>query len=226
MNATTVLRPIAFSAEAGRDPEHDVLRNFLDRVAAGGGALLLRGDRKGGKTAALGAVTRDAADRGMAVVSVGGAPGRAQRPMSGLRQIVAGLAAYREAASGEVRPIAGLTGGASDRLLLCSVILTLVQDIAAARPLLLAVDDLHLFDGPSTAVLTLVARRMAGTGAGLLATYSAGTPGFVDGTGLAELELRRVGQPVTSATSLLSISTRRWLRLDSDTAPFASAAAR
>jgi DNA-binding CsgD family transcriptional regulator len=77
----------------------------------------------------------------------------------------------------------------------------LVVAVAAERPLLLVVDDLQWLDRPSSAVLSFVARRLAGSRVGFLAAARSGVESWFDQGGLAVHELEPLDE--NAATALL-----------------------
>jgi DNA-binding CsgD family transcriptional regulator len=206
-------------ALVGRDTELAVIGEFLRR--AGGRALILTGEPGVGKTALLDAAAEQSASAGIAVLRASGVESETGVPFAGLHQIFAPLAEEFGGLSGPHR--AALTvalgfssGPAPDHLLVCNATLTLVRSVSQARPLLLVVDDLHWLDQASAVVLGFLARRLAGTTAGLLAAALPYEPGSFMRTGLAELELRPLDEAaasrlMSSAFPLLPARTRQRL---------------
>lgn len=81
------------------------------------------------------------------------------------------------------------TGQVPDRMLVCTAALMVLRQAAEDRPVLLAVDDLPWLDRVSAGVLGFVARRLAGSPVGFLATCRPGEESFFDPARLPELEL-------------------------------------
>jgi len=73
--------------------------------------------------------------------------------------------------------------------LVAAASLALVRRAAAARPVLLVIDDLQWVDRASTNVLGFIARRVHGSRIGFLAARRPETEGFFDGAGLPGREL-------------------------------------
>jgi hypothetical protein len=80
-------------------------------------------------------------------------------------------------------------GPPPDRLLVSSATLVLLRQLAARLPLLLIVDDLPWIDRASAGVLSFVARRLAGSRAGLLGARRTGAQTYFERAGLPEYEL-------------------------------------
>ena len=93
-------------------------------------------------------------------------------------------------------------GTAPDRLVICNAALTVLQRSAAARPVLMIIDDLPWLDRASAAVLGFAARRLSGSRAGFLAGSRTGEGGFFESAGLPELELQPLDE--VAAGGLLS----------------------
>jgi hypothetical protein len=93
-------------------------------------------------------------------------------------------------------------GTAPDRLVICNAALTVLQRSAAARPVLMIVNDLPWLDRVSAVVLGFAARRLSGIRVGFLAASRTGEGGFFESAGLAELELQPLDQ--AGASGLLS----------------------
>ena len=72
---------------------------------------------------------------------------------------------------------------------MCNAALVLLRRVAARVPLLLVVDDLPWMDRASADVLSFVARRLAGSRAGLLVACRTGADSYFDRAGLPEYEL-------------------------------------
>ena len=188
---------------AGRDEDLGVIEAFLDEASAGGAALLLTGEPGVGKTALLDAAQERAMAAGVRVLRAAGARFEADVSFSGLTQVLlplgeelAGLnATQREA----LKVAQGLTAGPpSDRLMVSSAALALLRQAAAARPLLVIVDDLPWLDRASSLVLGFAARRLSGSRMGLLAAARTGAETFFDSGSLPEHEVRPLNGEATA----------------------------
>ena len=191
----------------GRDRDLGFLREFARQAAAGGGALVLSGDPGMGKTALLNALAESAAAAGTVVLRVTGAEFEGEISFAGLNQVLLPVlgdvdelgAAHRDA----LRVALGFgTGPPPDRLLVSNAVLVLLQRAAARGPLLLIVDDLPWIDRASAAVLSFVARRLDGRGAGLLVACRTGADSYFDRAGLPEYELTPLDE--LAATELVA----------------------
>ena len=191
----------------GRDRDLGFLREFVRQAAAGGGALVLSGDPGMGKTALLNALAESAAAAGTVVLRVTGAEFEGEISFAGLNQVLLPVlgdvdeldAVHRDA----LRVALGFgTGPPPDRLLVSNAVLVLLQRVAARGPPLLIVDDLPWIDRASAGVLSFVARRLVGRGAGLLVACRTGADSYFDRAGLPEYELTPLDG--TAATELVA----------------------
>ncbi|GAA4332769.1 hypothetical protein GCM10023086_63720 [Streptomyces venetus] len=131
-------RPAAALLEAG-----------IARARSGtGGLVLLRGATGTGRTSVLEAAAQDAADQGVRVLSSRCAPGRSAEPFAAVRRLL-GVSADLEGPdpAGDEREQATLLRRA-------------LHAYGGESPLLLAVDDVHLADGPSYRWLVETARHV------------------------------------------------------------------
>ncbi|HEX6538122.1 MAG TPA: AAA family ATPase [Candidatus Dormibacteraeota bacterium] len=169
------------AALVGRDRELTTGLGLLDDSAAGAGSLLLISGEPGiGKSRLAEELARHARDRGFRVVwgrcwEAGGAP--AYWPwVQSLRSLLRGAAADDvRAALGDAASVVGqllpeVRGASPDtqqpgsqdpdaaRFELFQSVTTLLTRAAAAQPLMLVLDDLHVADTPSLLLLRYVAR--------------------------------------------------------------------
>ncbi len=163
---------------AGRDQDLAVIRAFVDELSAQGGALLLSGEPGVGKSALLDATEEMAARAGIRVLRTAGAQFEDVR-FSGLNHLLLPLRAELNRLDGTQQSALNVALGLSqgptcDQLVVSNAALALLCQAAADRPLLLIVDDLQWVDQTSAAVLGFVARRLAGSRAGLLAAERTG----------------------------------------------------
>ncbi|MEU6481550.1 LuxR family transcriptional regulator [Streptomyces sp. NPDC047017] len=116
--------------------------------AGAGGLVLLRGATGTGRTTVLEAAARSAAEHGMRVLRARCAPGGADVTFDTARQLLGHLPQFGELAE---------SAGERERAdLLCRILAA----YAAEAPLLVAVDDVHLADGPSHRWLVETARHV------------------------------------------------------------------
>lgn len=165
---TTVHSPLRLY---GRSGELAALDALLTRLQGGdGGALVLTAPPGSGRTALLAHTVAAHRERGTGpVLHVVAAPGERWVPYSGLRALLSAAGP----APGEPAPRDGL--------------LALLRRTGGGRPLLVCVDDAHLWDPDSRAALALTARRL-GPGTPVAVLIATG-----DGTGFAGLPALRPG---------------------------------
>jgi DNA-binding CsgD family transcriptional regulator len=198
--------PRSGSAEPliGRDREVEFLRSFIDQSAAQGGALLLSGDAGLGKTELLDAAAAHAAAAGTRVLRAAGAEFEADLSFAALNQVLYPLLGGLEQLSAlhgkALRVALGLSDGSpADQLVVSNAALALVLQAAAARPVLVIVDDLPWVDRASAVVLGFVARRLAGSRVGFLAAYRSGEESFFERSGLPGYELEPLDETAAAA---------------------------
>jgi len=178
----------------GRSRELHFLEGFFRQAAVSGGALVLSGDPGVGKTALLNALAGSLSAEGTLVVRAAGVEFEGDLSYAGLNQALFPLldefdglgAAHRHS----LRVALGFGAGPPpDRLLVSNAALALLRHASARVPLLLIVDDLPWVDRTSTGVLSFVARRLAGSRAGLLVAYRTGEQTYFDRAGLPAYDL-------------------------------------
>ncbi|WP_221761930.1 AAA family ATPase [Nonomuraea sp. WAC 01424] len=182
--------------------ERDLAR-IADAVGQGG-AFVLLGEAGVGKSALLEAAAGRALAAGHRVLRGSGSQFEAEVSFAGLHQVLYPLfddlprlgPAHERALSVAL----GLGEGAPPgRLLVANAALLLLRQAAASRPLLVVVDDIAWVDRASAMVLGFVARRLAGSRAGLLAASRSGEAGFFEYGGLPGHELRPLAAAVAAA---------------------------
>ncbi|MFC7913381.1 ATP-binding protein [Streptomyces sp. NPDC057386] len=191
----------------GRESELTELAAFLDTAAADGAVLLLTGDPGVGKTALLDATAGLAAARGTRVVRGSGVEYETDISFAGLHQLVGSLPDELDrlprSARDALEVALGLRAGpAPSRIAVLNAALSLFDEAAKERPLLLVVDDLHVVDRASRAAVFFAARRLGGRRIGLLGAQRAEPGESSRPTGLPELEVLPLGD--TDALRLLS----------------------
>lgn len=179
----------------GREADIGVLRPIAS--APGGEALIVTGGPGVGKSALLNEAAVIAHTAGHLVIRAAGVEFAVKVSFGGLNQLLLPLqplagrmdASFRDALSAV---FGGSRGPGTDLLAITSAALSLLRLAADRQRVLLVVDDVHWLDRPSTVILGLLARRLAGTGIGLLAAARSGTDGYFDTTGLPAHELHPI----------------------------------
>src|SRR6185437_2588081 len=148
---------------AGRDAERADIAALLEAArGSSGGALVIRGVAGSGKSALLADAAASAAD--MTVLRTQGVESESplafaalQRLLWPLRKGVDGLPAPQRAA---LQAAFGEVEGEGDRFLAFLGTLSLLDDAAEERPVLVIADDAHWLDEASANALLFVARRL------------------------------------------------------------------
>ena len=190
-------------ALVGRGGELALIGAFLDRAGTDGEALLLSGEPGVGKTALLNAAADAASEAGTRVLRAAGVEFEADMPFSGLHQALLAVSEEFAQLSATHRDALNVAlgfgeGPVPDRLLVSNAALTVLHRVAAARPVLVVVDDLPWLDRASAVVLGFVARRLAGSRIGFLAASRSEQDSFFERAGLPEHELAPLDQEAAS----------------------------
>jgi DNA-binding NarL/FixJ family response regulator len=172
-----------------RERELASLAGSLDRIGEGEGLIVLvEGPAGIGKSALLLAGRQQASERGLLTLTARGSELEIDFPFGVVRQLferelvgarreraLEGAAAPAEAVFGQLAPGGETSEDASWSAL--QGLYWLVLNLAAERPVLLVVDDLHWCDRPSLRFLAFLSRRIDGTGVGLLTGLRSTEPG-------------------------------------------------
>jgi DNA-binding CsgD family transcriptional regulator len=206
-----------------RDAELSLAESLLGRARAGDGSLLvLSGEAGIGKTRLLAAARRCAEARGFAVLGARGSELERElgfgvvrqlfeapvAPASERAELLAGAAALAE-------PLIGpgtLPSSADPSFAALHGLYWLTVNLAARRPLLIAVDDAHWADAPSLRFLAYLAGRLAGVPAVVAVATRLGEPAtdtaLLDAL-IAEPEARFIRpQPLSSAAVAALVAER------------------
>jgi len=172
--------PVPVTRICGREAELGALGEALDRVAAGGPAIVLvEGEAGVGKTRLLAEALEDARGRGMQVAAgwaeelersrpfglLAAALGCARSSPDPRRALIAGLLASPRA--GELGPIT-VTSDPGLRFRVVDALIDLVEELALAGPVVLGLDDLQWADPPSLLTLGVLARRLGDLPVGVI----------------------------------------------------------
>jgi AAA ATPase domain len=172
----------------GRESELTAVGEFVAATATSGGALVLKGGPGAGKTT-LWEAGRDAAlARGMRVLAARPDSAETSLSFAGLAdlldsiepEILAGLPAPQRRALEVALLRADPADGAAPPRAIALGLLTLLRQLAAGRPLLVAVDDLQWLDQPTADVLAFAARRLHGPAVRFLLAARPGTSSIVE----------------------------------------------
>ncbi|KUI22282.1 AAA family ATPase [Mycobacterium sp. GA-2829] len=150
----------------GRDIELDAIIAAATGVADRGCALVVEGEPGIGKTTLLTTVTAWAKRQGFTVLSCAGVQSQAAVGYAGLHELAHPILSCVDALPVHQRTALlaalGLAEAAMPNPLLIGVAtLGLIEEAAAARPVLLVIDDAQWLDDSSLHVLTFVGRRIA-----------------------------------------------------------------
>jgi DNA-binding CsgD family transcriptional regulator len=176
----------------GRDQELGLLFGMIDRIADGGGSLVVRGEAGIGKSALLGASGERARSQGATVVTTTGTQSEARLAFGGLHQLLLpflGRAGHRPDPQRKALDVAFgvIEGDAPDLFLIGLAALGMVTEREPQTPLLLVVEDAHWLDRSSAEVLAFVARRLDMEPVILLFAVRDGVPNVLDEAGLPDL---------------------------------------
>jgi DNA-binding CsgD family transcriptional regulator len=178
-----------------RDLELEALRRALARAREGeGGLVAVEGPAGIGKTRLLRAGQALAEEHELLVLAARGGELETEFPNGVVRQLIerplmtlggeeraaalAGPAAQAAAALGLDGAVESPDGGGEDRAFaLLHGLYWLMANLAATRPVLVCVDDVHWADPPSLRFLVYLARRLEGLGVLMLVTARSGEQG-------------------------------------------------
>ncbi|MGW0993260.1 AAA family ATPase [Streptomyces sp. NPDC002523] len=184
----------------GREADMERLGVFLAGVPRQGGSLALVGEPGVGKTALLAAAAREAEAAGIRVLHAMGVQYRAQASYGALQQLLISVPEIHSRAT-RMPALAGALGfergAAPGHDAVAEAVVSLTAGLSRDVPSLLVLDDAQWLDRASAVVLGQVARRLLGTGTGLVCAVRLGEESFFDHSGLPAHDLG----PLTEAAS-------------------------
>ena len=197
----------AVSGLIGRNDELARLRHVIDSIEDEGASVLVRGQPGVGKSSVLRAAAAMADGHGASVLQTSGVESQAMGPFAGLRQLLRPLEAHVEALPVVQRAALSTAFGARqgpppEIFLTALAALTLVVDAAAARPVVLLVDDVQWLDEATVEVLAFVARRLRQDPVIMISAVRDGHAVALDGPESEEIVLR--GLDDASSRALLA----------------------
>ena len=190
----------------GREPDQVTISRLLDRVPAGGGTLIVRGDPGIGKSALLARGRILAERRGMRVLVTAGVQSETNLPFAALhrllRPMLTALDRLPRAQAEAIGAALGLSHGpAAEPFVIALGVLGLFTEAAAGRPLALFIDDAHWLDGASADSMAFVGRRLDADPVVLIAALREGYDNPLLDTQLPELPIGPLSD--TAADQLL-----------------------
>jgi DNA-binding CsgD family transcriptional regulator len=168
----------------GREREQAALTAFVEGLAEEPAAVLLAGEAGVGKTVLWQAAAETARERGHLVLLTRPSPADAPLGFTGLgdlfEEVVRDVLDELPAPQADALRVALLLerpGRAPvDQRVVAVSVLSSLRALAAARPVLVAVDDVQWLDAPTAAVLSFAWRRLRLESVGLLLAQRAGEP--------------------------------------------------
>lgn len=199
-------QPAAERPLLGRRAEREAIVRLLDAVREGfGGAVVLSGEPGIGKTRLLDYAAETAGD--LAIIRLVGIESETRLVYGALhrllRPFLARFAALPQRQRDALNAAFGVSDAApSDRYLVGLAALTLLADVAADRPMLCLIDDVHWLDRESAETLAFVARRLHADALGLIFAVRDGAAQLGLLEGLATVPLGAL--PAEDARTLLA----------------------
>ena len=152
----------------GRDAELAQFEKALAEATEHGGVLFVTGLAGIGKTSLLDVAVSDARGRGYKVLAVTGLESEADLAYAGLHQllqpVLPSAGALPVPQRNALLTALGMRAGAPPEVFLVGLAtLSLMEEVADERPLLVVADDFQWLDGATSSVLSFVARRLEST---------------------------------------------------------------
>ncbi|WP_164842383.1 ATP-binding protein [Actinoplanes solisilvae] len=192
----------------GRERQLSVLLGLLDQAAGGTAAtVVVRGEAGIGKSTLVGHLEKAAAAAGFATLVTAGVQSEASIGMAGLHQLLHGAVGRIDRLplqqADALRSAFGLGPDvAPDRHLLSVAVLGLLEELAAERPLLLVLEDVHWMDEWTVGIIGFVAQHLDEAPILIVATVRDGAVDPLAALNLPGLALGRLSD--TDAARLLT----------------------
>jgi DNA-binding CsgD family transcriptional regulator len=179
----------------GRAPELERLDHLFKTAHVRGKALVVVGDAGIGKSTLLRAAVERANDTGFCVLTTTGVEAETDLPYAGLHEVLRPVhyatSGLPEAQRAALSTAFGIEMGTTpEPFFVALAALNLLADVAAAQPVLVAVDDVQWLDGPSHDALAFIARRVSNDPIVVIGTFRSGFSGPYLDAGLEELAVR------------------------------------
>jgi DNA-binding CsgD family transcriptional regulator len=187
----------------GREAESELMAAVLDRLPAGGGALVLRGEPGIGKSALLLRARQRAEAAGCRTLTTVGVESEAAYAFAGLHQMLHPVLGHAARLPAAQRRALDTAFGASDEVELDSFRVALATfqllcEAAETGPVVLIVDDAHWLDRPTLGALAFVARRLDSEPLAMVAAVRAGRATVLDDARLPTLDIERLSAPAAA----------------------------
>jgi DNA-binding CsgD family transcriptional regulator len=188
----------------GREQELARVRDLIDGVSGGGGALLVRGEAGVGKSALLTQAVAWGLERRFSVLTVTGVQSEARLAFAGLHQLLqpflGTLGHLPGPQRGALETAFGIADGEPpDVFLIALAALGVIADAAVSAPVLIVVDDAQWLDPLSCEVLGFIGRRLGSEPAILLVGVRDGASGPAGALGLPGLRLAALADDAAQA---------------------------
>src|SRR2546422_10985585 len=180
-----------------REQESAVLDALVDRLADGGGAVVVRGEAGIGKSALLQRVRRRAEAQGARPLVTVGVESEAELPFAGLHQlllpVIGAVAQLPESTRQQLEAALGLGVDLKpDSFRVAVAAFQLICEVADSVPVVLIVDDAQWLDRSTLGVIAFIGRRLEAEHVALVAAFRSGQSTSLDDARLATLDLERL----------------------------------
>jgi len=187
----------------GREAESELIAAVVDRLPAGGGALVLRGEPGIGKSALLHLARERAEAAGGRTLTTVGVESEAEFAFAGLHQLLHPVLGHAARLPAAQRRALGAALGASeevepDSFRVALATFQLLCEAAETGPIVLIVDDAHWLDRPTLGALAFVARRLDSEPLAMVAAVRAGRATSLDDARLPTLDVERLSAPAAA----------------------------